>query len=549
MNALPIEIATPREVRSKSRYIDTFEGFSGDELQSLCEIKRFIECYEGDRTFRTSIDAGGDFTDEQRQMMRDIGIRFEPEAMELMWTAPDLFARMHQLTFQVDKFEEMPAEIHAALESYPLMRIWQIWKFRRTQSVRDQKRIVLTTPTARPEYTAWRSRRIAAVRNELGIYGWEIDHPCHAVELAVGCSVGCGFCAFDAKKLNALFDYDASGNRQLIRGVAQGMLNQFGWPSAHGMLYWSTEPADNPAYVRMLGDWEDVTGGTLCTATARAGEEWVAELQAFYGRIPAPWPRISVLSRNIMRKLHKRFSPLELRDTTMLMQQADAEFMRDKVPGGREKMLERLIDSGDLRNCDPDNIPADLDVPQGSIACVSGLLVNMVNRSIKLISPCYTSWKHRFGFRVFDEIHFESPEDFEVKLAQMIERSMVISSYREMPMKWRDDLKYVSRVDGFTLQSPTVQRDFRKGKLHKAVGEMVAAGDRTHGEIFDALSDDSEIGPIAAAAMLNGLFERGYLCEFAITEDHRVRHETRETTKDHSARHAAGAVAAETVTV
>ena len=527
MNVPSVDVLTHREVRSKSRYIDTFEGFSDDQMQSICEIKRFFECYEGDRTFRASIDAGGDFSEEQRQMMRDIGVRFEPEAMELLWTSWDLLTRIHQLTFQVDSFEEMPADIHAALAPYPLMRVWQIWRFRRTKMGLIQKRIVLSTPSAHPAYTAWRSRRIAAVRNELGTYGWDIDHPCHAVELAVGCSVGCGFCAFDAKKLDTLFDYDAPGNRALIRGVAHGMMNQLGWPAAHGMLYWSTEPADNPAYVRMLGDWQDITGATLCTATARAGEEWVEQLQAFYSRASTPWPRISVLSRNIMRKLHKRFSPMEMRDTTLLMQQADGEFQRKKVPGGREKMLQRLIDAHDVRSCDPDNIPNDLDIPQGSIACVSGLLINMVNRSIKLISPCYSSREHPYGYRVFDETHFEGLEDFEVKLARMLDRSMVISPYMGMPMKWRDDLKYIPREDGFILQSPTVQRVFSKGSAHKVVGEMVAAGNRSYGEIFDALSDDPEIGPLAAAALLNGLFERGYLCELVITEDYRARHETR----------------------
>lgn len=526
MNVASVDVATPREVRSKARYVDTFAGFSEGEIQSLCEVKRFLECVEGDRDFRAAVDAGGRFTAEQMQMMRGIGIRFEPDAMALLWTEPEVLMQIRQLTYQVDSFEEMPAEVHAALARYPLLRIWEVWRYRRARMNLAQKRIVLTTPSAHAGYTAWRARRIAAVRNELGSYGWDIDHPCHAVELAVGCSVGCGFCAFDAGKLETLFDYDAPGNRELIRGVAQGMLNQIGWPAAHGMLYWSTEPNDNPAYVRMLTDWQDVTGATLCTATARANEEWVAELQAFYGRALAPWPRISVLSRNIMRKLHRRFTPLEMRDTTLLMQQSDAEALREKVPGGREKMLQRLIEARDLRNCDPDEIPADLDIPQGSIACVSGLLLNMVNRTIRLISPCYSSREHRFGYRVYDEIRFEGVEDFEARLGQLLARSTVVSPYRDMPMKWRDDLRYIPRDDGFILQSPTVQRAFNKGAVHRAVGTMVSEGTHTYGGIFDALSDDAEIGPFAAATVLNGLFELGYLCELTITRDYRARHET-----------------------
>jgi radical SAM family RiPP maturation amino acid epimerase len=518
------DAATPYEARSSARYIDTFAGFTEDEVRTLCEVKRFLECNEGDRSFRASVEAGGAFTNEQREMLREIGIRFPPEAMALIWTAPGVLVRLRQLTYQTERFEDLPADIHDTLAGFPEMRIWQVWAFRRARMGMAQKRMVLTTPTASPAYTAWRSRRIAAVRNELGTYGWDIDHPCHAVELAVGCSVGCGFCAFDAGKLQTLFDYDAPGNRELLRGVARGMVRVLGWPSAHGMLYWSTEPADNPAYVRILEDWQDITSATLCTATARADADWVAALQGFYTRSNAPWPRISVLSRNIMRKLHRTFTPRQMRDTSLLMQQSDAEFMREKVPGGRAKMLQRLIESDDLRRINPDDDATGLDIPQGSIACISGPLVNMVNRTIRLISPCYTSAEHPYGYRVYDQIAFDGPEDFAAKLALMVERSMVKEPYAEMPVKWRDDLKFTPREDGFTLQSRTVQRDFRKGAAHQAVGALVAAGQHSWGNIVEALADDPEVGPFAALAVLGALFDRGYLCELAISADHRARH-------------------------
>jgi hypothetical protein len=178
-------------------------------------------------------------------------------------------------------------------------------------------------------------------------------------------------------------------------------------------------------------------GAAGCLGRARpAGglaQDWVRKLRDYYVKTPAPWPRISVLSRNVMRRLHKTFTPMELRDTTMLMQQEDGEFMRAKVPGGREKMLTRLVSSDDLR--DIDNPPAEpLDVPQGSIACVSGLPVNQVRKTLKLISPCYTTLEYRHGYRVYDEIDFSGPEDFEGAVTAMISRSMVDSPYPEMPV-------------------------------------------------------------------------------------------------------------------
>ncbi|MFT6226460.1 MAG: radical SAM family RiPP maturation amino acid epimerase [Paracoccaceae bacterium] len=518
------DVTTPYEMRSRERYVDTFNDFNEAEMQAICQVKRFIECYEGDRDFRAAVEAGGAFSDRQLADMKAIGITFDPSEMEVFWLDPGFTMRLHHLTFQASSFEELPTEIHDTLAKYPALRIYKLWQFRRAKMGLVQKRMVLTTPTVSAPYTAWRARRIDAVRNELGSYGWDIDHPCHAVEMAVGCSVGCDFCAFDAPKLATVFDYTVPENRALVRGVALGMVQQLGWPSAHGMLYWSTEPADNPHYVELLQEWEDVTGGVLCTATARAKEDWVKKLRDYYSRVPAPWPRISVLSRNIMRRLHRTFSPLELRDTTMLMQQGDAEFMRSKVPGGREKMLLTLVKSDDLRDIDIDNPPEVLDIPQGSIACVSGLLVNMVNKTMKLCSPCYTTLEYRYGYRVYDTISFDGPEDYGRALVELINRSMVSSPYPEMPIRWRDDLKYLEREDGFTLLSPTTQRDFRRGAIHRAVGALVERGDMTHNQVFEALADDHEVGPMAAAAVLEVLFNKGYLCEMAITQDYRARY-------------------------
>ena len=512
-------------LRRRFRYVDTFADFSADDIRTLAEVKRFFECYQGDRDFRSALQAGGKFTDQQRRMLKDIGVAFEPEAMELLWLRPDQVDRFPLLTMHYARFEDVPSDLHALLAPYRELRLWYRWRHRFDRSIMIHKLTASFKPTLSPEYTAWRSRRVSAVRNELGAFGWTLDHPCHAVEMAVGCSVGCGFCAFDAGRLQTVFDLTRRENRELVRGVAEGMRNVLGWPAGHGMLYWSTEPHDNPHYVKLLEFWQQLTGAMLCTATARAGVDWVRELIDYYSTGPVHWPRISVLSRGMMRRLHKAFSPLEMRDATLLMQQKDAEFFRGKVPGGRERMLRQLIEADDLRNVDFENLPEGFDPPQGSIACISGTLVNMVNRTVKLISPCYTTMEYRYGYRVFDETTFDGPDGFEVALRRMIGRSMVMQPYPEMPLRWRDDLKAVPQPDGFTLLSPTTRRDFRRGELHLRTAELIGRGDRTYQQVFDALSDNPRIGPMAAMSMLDVLFGNGYLCELAITRDYRTRRE------------------------
>ena len=510
-------------------YAHTFADFSPDDVRVTAEVKRFFECHEGDRDFRAAVEAGGKFTDQQRRMLKEVGVTFEPEAMELLWLQPDLFDRFPLLVARHASFEDVPSDFHALLAPYPELRLWLRWRHRIDRGGMIQKLRASAMTTLSPEYTAWRFRRVAAVRNELGSFGWALDHPCHAVEMAVGCSVRCPFCAFDAGNLQTVFDFSRPENRERVRAVATGMARVLGWPAGHGMLYWSTEPHDNPHYVKLLAFWQELTGAMLCTATARAGVDWVRELIDYYSTGPVPWPRISVLSRGMMRRLHTTFSPMELRDTSLLMQQKDAEAHRTKVPGGRERMLRQLVDADDLRDVDFENLPEGFEPPQGSIACISGTLVNMVKRTVKLISPCYTTMQYRYGYRVFDETTFDDgPEGFEAALERIIGRSMVARPYPEMPMRWRDDLKAVPQPDGFTLLSPTTRRDFRKGDLHVHTGGLIGRGDLTYEQIFDALSDNPRIGPIVALSMLDSLFRKGLLCELAITRDYRARREAQD---------------------
>ena len=524
------DTASPAELRSRLRHVDASADLSPDEMQMLVETKRFIECYWGDRDFRKAVDGGGSFTDEQRRMLKDIGVTFEPEAMAPLWKQPGLLDRIPALVARHARFEDLPPDIHELLAPCPELRIWLAWRFRQDRARMIQRLLVASRPTLSPEYTAWRGRRVAAARNELADFGWRLEHPCHAVEMAVGCSVGCSFCCYDAGKLQAVFDLSRPENRELVRGVATGMLNVLGWPAAHGMLYWATEPHDNPHYVKLLEFWHQLTGAMLCTTTARTGNGWIRELIDYYSsdsRGPAPTLQISVLSRGAMRRLHRTFTPMELRNTTMGMRQRDGEVIHDMVPSGRKKMLERLVEVKDLRDLDFENLPEGFEPTQTSVACVSGFLVNMVNRTVKLISPCYTTMEYRHGYRVFDETTFDDgPEGFEVALKHMIRRSMVLRPYPEMPMRWRDDLKVVPQPDGFTVLSPTTRRDFRKGELHLRTAELIGRGDRTYEQVFDALSDNPRIGPMMAMSMLNSLFNKGYLCELAITRDHRARQET-----------------------
>lgn len=494
------------------RYRTIFDDLTADERMLLAQIKRFFECFEGDADLREALTSGA-ATPAQLAWLRDVGITFDVQQLSPLWRERALFEQ----AINNPEDPALRARAEDLLTSNPVLALWTRIRTRQADIHIQQRQWVTTTATASPLFSAWRTRRIAATRSELGVYGHTIDHPVIAVELAVGCTVGCYFCAFDAQKLQTVFEYNAPDNQALFTGIAESFRASLGWAAGHAMLYWRTEPHDNPDYLKFMGEWERVTGATLCTATARADEAWVRDLLAFYGREgrgPLPWPRISVLSRGIMRRLHSTFTPEETLHMPLLMQQTDGR--RAKVPGGREKMLQRLDDYADLRELDVERRPEGHDVPQGSIACVSGFLVNMVDRTLKLISPCFTSRSHPHGYRIFDEVTFTDAEDFDRQLQDMITRKMVVKPFEGMPVRFRDDLRYRARPDGFTLTSPNVVHTCRGNPMYGPLGRMIAAGDATCGEIVQALTNQHGLNWAIVNAALAGLFERGLLDEVGI---------------------------------
>jgi radical SAM family RiPP maturation amino acid epimerase len=492
-------------------YLDIIRPFSEEERVKLSQVKRFFECYDGDKELRDNLKAGA-VTPEQRALLKEIGVTFEIEALEPVWRDREVFEQA------LDAPESQAAQdAFRLVESYPLLNLWARYKLRRAQAYVEQRVWLTTTPNDSPSYSAWRRRRIQATKSELGHYGYEIDHPALAIELQVGCSVGCYFCAFDAPKLQKVFDIGVPENRQLFRDIALSLRLRLGWSSGHALLYWSTEPADNPHYIQFMKDYKEITGSSVCTATARADEKWVSDLLAHYGPMNQPWPRISVLTRSIMYKIHKRFTPWEARDMVLLMQQKDGEEQRQKVPGGRDKMLKRLEDYTDLRDLDTARTPDDLVVPQGSIACVSGFLVNIIEKTIRLISPCYTSPQHRYGYRVFDTVSFTDAADFDRQLAGMLERKMVFEPYDEMPMKFRDDLRYRPKPGGFQLTTRHQVHECTGNEVFGPLGELVHRGTHTHAQVVDELVERHGLNAMLVAAVIKSLFDEGFLCELEVS--------------------------------
>jgi radical SAM family RiPP maturation amino acid epimerase len=491
---------------------ELYAMFSDDEMSRIVQFKRFRELIEGDRNFRLSLDQG-QLDDEQVAFLRRIGITFALDEIALLWEKPEAFAELAGVINGKRTFEELSDGARAAAKTSPLLTLFARFSYLKSKMyARHQDRAQNGVRTPTPEYDAWRKRRVAATKSELGYYGESIDHPVLAIELNVGCSVGCYFCAFDAPRLSDVFDYEVPENRKLFRDVSESFYGVFGPAAGHCLLYWSTEPNDNPHYIDFMKLYREITGSTVCTSTARWSEDWIRGLIEFYRPGAHPWPRISVLSRKIMHRLFEWFTPDEFRDIWLLPQQKDGEEMRKKVPGGRDKMLKILVESEDQRDFGEVQRPDD-EVRQGSIACVSGFLVNMIEKTVKLASPCYTTEENRYGYRVFSEATFETAEDFDRAIKDIIERKMVMSPYRTMPMRFRDDLKYRPKEDGFVLLSPTRVHKFGGNEVLRPLGDLLAQGDLDYGQLNARLLEEHCLNPMVVAATIKGLFDKGFLDE------------------------------------
>lgn len=491
------------EIKVQNKHRMLLEKFSQEEMHLIVQIKRFFECYEGDSDFRAAVNSG--YIDiEQLRYMKKIGISFNFKEVALFWENRDLIDEYINLCRKANSTKlGISEELTETLKKYPLMELWL--RFMMSRSNYRYEECVRDLPIKNDSFEQWRKRRIAAAKSELGTFNQYIRHPILSFELSEGCSIQCWFCSFSAPKLKKTLDY--LENKDFFREIIQICTDIFGHEATGVALpYYATEPYDNPHYLNYLQDYYDITGSVLCTSTAVCTDKtWVDNLIAFYRKWDKPWPRLSVLSTKILRTIHENHSPDDLRDVELAMQMKDSEY--PKISGGRI-----FKQNDDMRIRDNTNYLQGI-IPQGTIACVSGFYINLVKKTIKLVSPCYTSERWPYGYRIFDETYFTTTEDFHKAILDIIERSMPKSPRPDMPLKLRDDLVYRQSTKGFELVSPFQIHHFYDKKIFHAAGNLMASPHVTYQRAIDLLVDKYGQNPFEVHAVLDHLFDDGFLDE------------------------------------
>jgi len=482
---------------------DIYSAYTEEELSKIAQLKRVFECVEGDPIIQKAITEQV-CTAEMADRFKQIGVNFEMDELAFLWECfNEVNAYTLAKTYNVE--DQLPESVLETIRKYPLMLFWGEFTDKIQGYYRCCHADVAADITTNNKLNAWRKRRIASGKSELGHFGRVIDHPLYAFELSAGCSVGCWFCSFATDHFRGMLDYNE--NKEYFSGIINNLVELFGQRGAGWALpYYRTEPHDNPDYIQYLKDFEEITGSPICTSTAVADVKWLKEMLEYYTPKRCPWPRVSVLTVGMLKKVHENFKPEELLYQQLLMQLKNHN--RPKVTGGRI-----LKQQDGIRNEVEEIDVEHTFVPQGSIACVSGFLINLIERTIDIISPCYTSEKWPYGYRVFDSATYEDEAGFTKVMNELIDRNMFDFPPSDKILSFREDIVYTETPEGFDLRTPNQIHHFKMKDTCGPLGALINEGLMTFAEIRYVLMDKHKLHPLVINASVQKLFDDGFISE------------------------------------
>lgn len=367
------------------------EGCSANALPEdlFLQVRRFKEVWTCDRRFREAL------LDDAESATRERGFTIDPRDLRVFW---DENYR--------DGIVDEPTET-ALRKITPAGLIWIELGQRLAERYAKAREECMP---ADPRFAAWRQRQIARCDVSLGPEAAaSIVHSPFAIELSKGCSVGCWFCGLSAGGLDRNHPYDG-GNADGFRAMLKVFAEIAGVPACrHGILYWATDPFDHPHYERFCRDFAREFGVFPDTTTARGWKDpdrvhQLIEEARKHGKSRL---RLSVLGVRILDRYFAELSRSELRDVEFVAVNKGSYVPLANVGRARARSLIELSSQ-----------------PPSTIASTSGFLVNLVDHSVKLISPCPSSDQWPDGYIVFDERRYSDPDSFRAAVGALIASNM-----------------------------------------------------------------------------------------------------------------------------
>lgn len=473
---------------------------SAETLRAVAHTKRLLERVTADPEFRRKLH------DDPRRTATEYGVEVDAEEIRPLWDGD--FAAAHP--------GYVPSPVVTAYRDF------YKWKVEMRDSYRAR------SAPSDTRFAQWRSRQIARADAQLSAgAGSQIIHAPFCVELARGCSVGCSFCGISAPKLTDIF-FHTDENAALWRDVLGVMKDLCGEAASCGFCYWATDPLDNPDYEKFCADFQDVTGSWPATTTALSlkNPERTRALIRMANERDCLVNRFSILTLKMIDRVHQTFTPEELLYTECLGLNPESDLVKANAGRFRDKalndpsMLEREHKKleGKVKVLDPERegtIPLS-DAGPETIACVSGYLVNMVDRTVKLISPCPASERWPLGYMIFAESSFTTAAEFRAAVESMVAGQMIESIDEDRVIRFRRDLKYVPTDDGFELTTSFHRVRFTNRAapeyLHQ-LGSAIQDGARPAGIIALTTFYSTGVPLESTLSTIDLMFARGVLDE------------------------------------
>lgn len=321
-------------------------------------------------------------------------------------------------------------------------------------------------------YRAWRARQIARSAFALGVVASGVNlHLPFAVELSQGCSVGCWFCGLSADRLRRNAPADAT-TLALWRDMLIELASRFGSYGRRGFLFWATDPLDNPDYEVFANAFADRFGCWPSTTTALALRD-LARTRALIARArarSAPRLRFSVLSPRALDEIHAAFTAEAMIDVDLVP--VNKGSLLSLAAAGRLRRQAEL-DSGDAvtsrgrgRAAERSAIAApglpDDAARHDTIACVSGFLIDLVGRSVRLVTPTPATAPRPDGFVTLASAPFACGASFGAALDGMIARHMPIALSLGRTLAKPPALTATRLIDGVVVAARGHRLAFRR---------------------------------------------------------------------------------------
>lgn len=442
--------------------------------------KRFIERWYADGEFRALA------ADNATAAAAQYGLQADPEEIRILWDP----AQREKLATA----RELPLKVRRYLAF-------------QNEKARSRERYRARATPLDPRFAAWRARMMARCVSHLG--GHKAEYVVHApmcFELSKGCSVGCWFCSVAAPRLTDQFLYTAE-NQRLWRQTLEVFQEKVGPPAGMAFCYWASDPLDNPDYERYLCDFHDILGEFPQTTTAQAQKhvDRVRDLLRLAEQRGGMLERFSILTLKQWNAIHDAFDPAELTYVECIPQNKEA-LDPSKSISGRALERHRKRVASNLE----ESIPEDRTF---TTACVSGFLVNMVDRTVRLITPCHACERWPLGYWVSDHGTFTDAASLSRLLDRMVADSMPLTVPRDKPIGLRRDLKFAEREDGFEVSTRYWSQAVRRNSATRELGLRLERGNLSPAEIALELFDRCGTPLEETFMQLNDLLERGIVDE------------------------------------